>query len=256
MEAARRMLAREACGKTIVELGVRHPTLRRCLPPRGRRALRGRRIERIERRGKHQLMHLSGGLLLHVHFRMTGDWTVGRAGEPLPRFARAWIDLDDGTRLVLEDPRALSSMSVRATAAEVLPRLGPEPLGDEFTAAAMAAGLARRRGPIKPALLDQRLVAGLGNIYAAEALWLAKISPRAPAASLHRLRVERLVRAVRHVLEHALAEVMAPSSEDGTASRFRVYDREGLPCRRCAAPIRRIVQAGRSTYYCPRCQRA
>ena len=249
VEAARRLMQRMAAGKTITALGVLHPSLRRRLPLRSRRAVLGHRVERVDRHGKHQLLHLSGGAALHVHFRMSGDWQVDRVGEPLPKFARAWFELSDGTRLVLEDARALSTIALVRSATPMLPALGPEPLGEEFTAATLAAALKRRRRAIKPVLLDQRVVAGLGNIYAAEALWCARISPWAIAAKLSRLRVERLVSSVRSVLSRALR------SADGTAAAFAVYGRAGRPCRRCGRRIRRLTQAGRSTYYCPRCQR-
>jgi formamidopyrimidine-DNA glycosylase len=206
----------------------------------------------VERRGKHQLLHLDDGSVVHVHFRMTGDWDIGRVGEDDPPFARAALEFDDGTRASLVDSRALATLALHDSS-DALPDLGPEPFDAAFTATSLGAALARRRGPIKPALLDQRVVAGLGNIYVAEALWLARISPRARAATLSDARRRRLVQAIRRVLRRAPA---GRYWADARTSRWRVYDREGLPCPRCGATVARIVQAGRSTYYCPRCQRS
>ena len=183
---------------------------------------------------------------------MTGDWALGRGGERDEPYTRAAIELENGARVSLTDSRALATLVLVDDPETALPRLGPEPGEPGFTAQALAASLARRRGAIKPALLDQRVVAGLGNIYAAESLWTARISPRARAASLSLARLTRLVNAVRSVLRRA------PGGRywvESRRARWKVYDREGEPCPRCGATIRRIVQAGRSTYYCPHCQR-
>jgi formamidopyrimidine-DNA glycosylase len=181
---------------------------------------------------------------------MTGDWTVDRASDPLPRFARATIVFDDDTRIVLDDPRALSTLDLHPAGAPLDLGLGPEPGDSALTADVLLAAFAKKRGPIKPVLLDQRVVAGLGNIYAAEALWNARIAPTAPASALSRKRVAALLAAIRRVIERATGARYTDSS----VSRLAVYDREGKPCRRCRAPIERIVQAGRSTYFCPSCQ--
>src|SRR6185436_11795595 len=132
------------------------------------RSLRGARIDSVERRGKHQLFHLSDGRVLHAHFRMTGDRQIDRAADPRPRFARALLELDDDSRVVLEDPRALSTLDLHPAGAPPELGLGPEPTDPALTAKTFAAVLSKRRGPIKPVLLDQRVIAGLGNIYAAE----------------------------------------------------------------------------------------
>jgi formamidopyrimidine-DNA glycosylase len=254
VEAARRLLERVAGGRIIDRLRLLHPALRRRLSSREARSLRGARVDRVERRGKHQLLHLSDGRGLHVHFRMSGDWEPGSANDPLPRHARALLDFSDGTRLALVDPRALCTVTVHAAADAALPPLGREPTDPALTVAALGAALAGRRAPIKVVLLDQRVVAGLGNIYAAEALWQAGIDPRTPASSIGPARRARLLTAMRDVIARALGDP-ARYSDDGGRERFNVYDREGEPCHRCGASIRRIVQGGRSTYYCPRCQR-
>ena len=231
---------------------VLHPSLARRLPADRAQLLTGRTIVRVERRGKHQLLHLDDGRVLHAHFRMTGDWSTGRVGGAIPTSVRALLEFDDGTRVALDDSRALATLTLHEPNENPLPTLGPEPDDPVFTAKFLGEALAARRGPIKPALLDQRLVAGLGNIYAAEALWEAKISPRASAKSLGPVRLARLVRAIRGVLRRAPA---ARYSDDTRTARWRAYDREGMPCRRCGHHIRRITQAGRSTYFCPFCQR-
>ncbi|MEP6691910.1 MAG: DNA-formamidopyrimidine glycosylase family protein, partial [Gemmatimonadaceae bacterium] len=167
VERAARMLERAARGKVIARLRVLHPSLARTLTPAVARRARGKRIERVERRGKHQLLHLDDGSILHAHFRMTGDWAIDREGAPLDRFARAVIDLEGGTRVSLIDPRALGTLVLHKPGELALPELGPEPPDKAFTPAALARALAARRGPTDPALLDQRIAAGIGNIYAA-----------------------------------------------------------------------------------------
>jgi formamidopyrimidine-DNA glycosylase len=214
-------------------------------------------VVRIDRVGKVQRFQLASGRALDVHFRMTGDWTTGKVGDPLPRFARALIEFDDGGRLVLDDPRALSRITLAAPASGGKSAVGPDPTQPGFLPAQLAAALAGRRVPIKVALLDQRILAGLGNIYAAEALWYAKIDPRTQAGRLSMRRISRLSTAIRRVLARATRNVGRYYGAGDTAvgTRFAVYDREGERCRRCGTSIARIAQAGRSTYFCPRCQR-
>lgn len=254
VERAAKLLDRAARGRTIRRIVALHPAQRRGLPARRAARAAGRTIVRIERRAKHQLVHLGDGAVLHVHFRMAGDWSIGRISDPLPAHARAVIELDDETRIALVDPRALSTMTLSFDGALRLPPLGPEPLDDGFDAVVLCAALARRRGGIKPALLDQRVVAGIGNIYAAESLWYARMDPRTRASSLGLRRCARLVESIRNVVQEALLEPARYSDPD-VRTGFAVYDREGEPCHRCGARIRRIDQAGRSTYFCPRCQR-
>jgi formamidopyrimidine-DNA glycosylase len=244
VEAAVRLLRAATEGRMIVRARVMHPSLRARVTPARLRSLAGARVDRVERRGKHQLLHLADGRALHAHFRMAGDWLVDRAAAPPPRFARAVVELDDGARIWLVDPRALSTLDVRDAAASLELRLGPEATDLAFGPRDLAHALARRRGAIKPALLDQRLIAGIGNIYAAEALWRARLDPRTPAASMTESELTRLLAAIRSVMQRAM---------DG-GMRFAVYGREGRPCRRCGSPIARITQAGRSTYFCPSCQ--
>jgi formamidopyrimidine-DNA glycosylase len=252
VERAARDLRAAIRGATIARVRLLHPSLRRRVSSRVLRALAGARVRDVERRGKHQLLHLDDGRVLHVHFRMNGDWVFGRDADPLPRFARAVIELTNSSRVVLEDSRALSTVDVHAADAPVSIDLGPEPTDSNLTPAALRASLSRRRIPIKVALLDQRVIAGLGNIYVSESLWRAKIDPRLSAASLDLRTVERLLAAIRGVITRATGGRYTRLE----GARLDVYDREGKSCRRCGKPIARIRQAGRSTYFCPHCQHA
>lgn len=251
VEAAMQLLRRRAKGRTIARVRLLHPSLERRVPPAALRALAGARIVRVERRGKHQLLHLDDGRIVHVHFRMNGDWEHGKTDAPLPRFARAVIELEGGTRLALVDSRALGTLDVHPAGAELALGLGPDAADRGWTAAALGRALAARRGPVKPALLDQKLVAGLGNIYAAESLWRARISPVQRADTL----TEKQVRALRSAIAAVITRATGSRYTDDDTVSLDVYDREGLPCRRCRTPIERITQAGRSTYFCPKCQR-
>ncbi len=250
VEAALRTLRRATKGRTIARVRLLHPALVRRVSPARLRTLKGATVARVERRGKHQLLHLADGRIIHVHFRMNGNWVIDKVDDELPRFARAVLEFTDGRRLVLVDSRALGTFDVHAAGALPDLGLGPDAADREWTADALIDALSKRRGPVKPALLDQSLVAGLGNIYAAEALWRARIDPRTAARDLEPVRVRSLRRAIAAVLKRATG---SRYTDDSTVA-LDVYDREGLPCRRCEVPIERIQQAGRSTWFCPSCQ--
>jgi len=266
VERAATMLRAAAVGHTILDVRVLHPAIARTLTPHAIRALRDRTVERVERRAKHQLVFLDDGHVLEIHFKMTGDWAIGLEGDDDRPLERARITLDNGTRISLIDGRAFAVMRVHAPGELLLPQLGPEPDDVAFDAAYLHRVLLRKqRQSIKLALLDQRTVAGLGNIYAAEALWEARVSPTGFAASLSLPRCEQLVVAIRLVLERAPAEryydrdgrsVTGDTALSGMSDdAWRVYAREGAPCLRCKTPIKRITQGGRSTFYCHKCQR-
>jgi len=250
VESAVRRLREAAIGKTIAKVSLHHPALRRRISPAKLRSLRSASIRAVERRGKHQLFLLDDGRVLHAHFRMSGDWHMDRSTEPLPRFARASVDFTDGSRVILEDPRALGTLELHAADSPPDLGLGPEPSDASLTATSLAAAFAKKRTAIKPVLLDQRVIAGLGNIYAAEALWHSRIAPMTPASKLEAKRVASLLTAIRKVIKAATGARYTDSS----VARLAVYDREGKPCRRCGTTIERITQAGRSTYFCPSCQ--
>lgn len=250
VEAAMDTLRQWAVGRRIAGVSLLHPALQRRVRPAQLKALRGARVARVERRGKHQLLHLDDGRIVHVHFRMNGDWAHGAQHEALPRFARAVIDFDDSTRLILVDSRMLGTMDVHPAGTELDLGLGPDAADSAFTAAQLGTALARKRGPIKPVLLDQRVVAGLGNIYAAESLWRARISPFTSASALTAVQVTALRKSIGVVLTRATG---SRYTDDDTVT-LDVYDREGEPCRHCKASVERVVQAGRSTFFCPSCQ--
>jgi formamidopyrimidine-DNA glycosylase len=222
--------------------------------------LEGDRVLAVERRGKYLVLRLASGLSLLVHLRMTGSFGF------LPRsHERAVLELDDGSRIAFRDVRRFGTWLVLEDA-DALGYLsgknGPEPLGPGFTTRWLADSLARRKAPVKSVLLDQRVVAGLGNIYADEALWRARVNPLAPANRVTRPEARRLHRAIRAALEagierqgSTLSDYRTPDGEAGSMQdEFRVYGREGKPCPRCRTPISKTRVGGRGTWFCPRCQ--
>jgi len=250
-------IARDACvGKVLASVRALHASPRRTLPDAVAETLAGDRIVEVTRRGKHQLLRLATGRTLHVHFRMTGDWRVTRSASIPARFARVVFDFTDGTRLALDDSRALAVVALHPPGIDPLPDLGPEATAESFDAAWLVQHFTGRRTPIKPALLDQRLVAGIGNIYASEALWYAKIDPTCRVDGLTKTSLAAVAAGVKRALRKALDRAERYYGADGasTTSRFNVYDREGGGCRRCGVAIVRITQAARSTYFCPTCQ--
>jgi len=265
VERAATLLRAAAVGHTILQVLALHPAIARTLTASATTFVVGRKITSVQRRAKHQLLHLDDGHVIEVHFKMTGDWAIGLEGDEDRPLERARITLDNGTRISLIDGRAFAVMRVHGPGELKLPELGPEPDDPSFTGEALQAAMSRKKKlPIKLALLDQRVVAGLGNIYVAEALWEARVSPMVRAASVSRTRCCELVRVIRQVLERAPAEryydrdgrsltgdtALSGMSDDA----WRVYSREGQPCVRCQTPIRRIVQGARSTFFCPKCQ--
>jgi formamidopyrimidine-DNA glycosylase len=256
VEAVCRMLRRQAEGKTIRAVKVM-----RCAPRKLERLAPGRKLERVERRGKHILLRLTGDLTLHVHLRISGN-LYGIADPRMhTAYARVVMEIDGGG-LVLEDPRALARMDVAANQ-EIdarLAKLGPEPLWDGFTVEWLTARLRQSRQVVKQFLMDQKQVAGLGNIYAAEVLHRSRIHPARAARSLGRERVYCLHSAIVGVMKDAVQSACIAYSGPGEfheAETFTlaVYGREGEACTACGRTIRRLHQGGRSTYYCPGCQR-
>jgi formamidopyrimidine-DNA glycosylase len=230
--------------------------------------LKGARIERVGRRGKHILTHLSSQLVLITHLRMTGRFLLLPANTDLPKHTHALFQLDDGRWLAFTDQRHFGMMKIVREAelyeTKELGSLAPEPFSGEFTHHYLHEALQRSRRTLKETLLDQRRVTGLGNIYAAEAMFLARINPFQTASALSKRRVPALHRAILNVFDEAIRHGSTlnvdPENIDGSyfdggyQGRWRVYDREGEPCLKCRARIRRISHAGRSTFFCPRCQ--
>lgn len=233
-----------------------------------KRNLRGARIDAISRRGKYILIELDTQQVLLVHLRMTGKFLCIAADQPLPPYPHVVFYLDDDRRLVFCDMRQFGRLRLLAAAKlPTLPQieaLAPEPLSDEFSTAYFLATISASRRSLKQLLLDQTRVLGLGNIYASEALFLARISPLKQADRLSKSRALKLHQAIRDILQEAIdaGSTLRIDLTDGNGSYFgtterfwRVYERAGEPCVNCGARIRRVVQGGRSTYFCPRCQR-
>ncbi len=222
----------------------------------------GRKVTGLERRGKYLLFGLDGGDILVVHLKMTGSLLRKPAAETNERFARAVIHLDSGQSLVFRDPRKFGRMWLVEDSKEVTNRLGPEPLAPDFAGEQLAGLLAGRTAPIKAVLLDQHIIAGIGSMYADEALFAAGIHPIRPAGSLSPVEIERLFKEIRRILRAAIGDKGAsvenyyrPDGSTGTAHyRFKVAHRRGEDCPVCRTPLQRIVVRNRGTYLCPKCQ--
>ncbi len=265
VESTRRDLEREVVGRTVAKVDVRDPRLRWPVSVELPRKLAGRTVRGIRRRAKYLLIGLGNGTVL-VHLGMSGSLRLLDA-YTMPR-PHDHIDvvLDDGRRLRYHDPRRFGCWlwtDSDPAHHRLLARLGPEPLGPEFDGAWLQARLRGRRAPIRNLLLDSGIVAGVGNIYANEALFLAGIDPRRAGGRISRRRVDRLVGAIRRVLSVAVEAggttlrdyARTDGAEGEFASRLSAYGRDGEPCPRCAAPIARTVLGQRTTWFCRRCQR-
>jgi formamidopyrimidine-DNA glycosylase len=266
VETIRRQLAPHLEGRTIVRAVIGDPRLTRPAAPAGVEArLTGLRIERLGRRGKYLIWSLAGDRHLLVHLRMTGALLYDPVGAPLPH-ARSWLELDDGHRVVYVDPRRFGTAHLleggAARDAYLDQRLGVEPLTPEFTAAHLGALTRGVRAPIKAFVLDQRRIAGVGNIYADEALYRARIHPLRPAGQLTRAQVGALRDAIEDALRAGIEAKGATIDDfrhiDGAAGSFQdlflVHRREGERCLTCATVVRKMVVGGRGTYVCERCQ--
>ena len=273
VETVMRGLRQRLEGRTIVRAVAHRPDLRWPLPQGLQNRLTGARVTGFRRRGKYILMRLAGGESLLLHLGMSGRivMTPLRPNQTAPH-EHLVLETDDGWRLGFIDPRRFGSVDLVPTREEdahkLLAGLGPEPLEPGFSPAALSAGLAGKRTPIKAALLDQKLVAGLGNIYVCEALYRARLSPLRSAHTVPGVRATRLVPAIKDTLKEAIAaggsslrDYVQPDGELGYFQHaWKVYGHGGEACERCprrpACPgIRRITQSGRSTFYCPRTQR-
>lgn len=224
--------------------------------------IRGRRFDRFGRRGKYMLLGVDSGETLIIHLRMTGEVRVQPAAVEPDKHTHLLLALDSGERLHYRDPRKFGRIWLVGDPADVLRKLGPEPLEDGFAPDDLGRGLAGRTASIKALLLDQSILAGVGNIYADEALFLARIDPRRLGGELSREQVAALHEAVRRVLQSSiegrgssLQNYAPPSGEKGSfQEEHRVFRRTDQPCTVCGTPIQRIVLAQRSTHFCPNCQ--
>jgi formamidopyrimidine-DNA glycosylase len=282
VETVRRGLAPAMEGRRFVKVEVRRSDLRWPLPRGFAQRLHGKTVEGLGRRAKYLLADLSSGDVLLMHLGMSGSFRVGTDSAPgnyhhQRSNSRAHdhvvFHMSNGATVTFNDPRRFGSMKLVSRAKleqePLLRALGPEPLGNEFDAAMLAKACAGKRTSLKAALSDQRVVAGLGNIYVCEALFRARLSPLRSASTIAdrhgkpNERAERLVNAIKAVLLDAIeaggSSLRHHRKADGSLGdfqhNFQVYDREGQPCPACKGKIRRIVQLGRSTFYCPSCQR-
>jgi formamidopyrimidine-DNA glycosylase len=264
-----RALRRSVRGRRILAAEIKLPRLLVGSSPTSfKRKLRGARIDAVNRRGKYILIELDNQQTLLVHLRMTGKFLCIGADQLLPPYPHVVFYLDDDRRLVFCDMRQFGRMRLlprqELSALPQIEALAPEPLTDDFSLAYFLETLSKSRRSLKQLLLDQTRILGLGNIYASEALFLARISPLKPADSLSKKRASRLHEAIREILQEAIdaGSTLRIDLTDGngsylgTTERFwRVYERAGEPCVNCGTRIRRVVQGGRSTYFCSRCQR-
>lgn len=256
-------------GRVLAEVAVRRGDLRIPFPPGFADALRGRRVLRVQRRAKYILATLDNGVVLIAHLGMSGRVLLGDAlsAPALGAHDHVRFVTDDGAVVTYNDARRFGLMTLTTEKEQdrhpLLAGLGPEPLGNGFHVESLNAALKGKRTPIKAALLDQTVVAGLGNIYVCEALFRSRISPKRLARTVAGARAERLVPAIREVLRDAIAaggstlrDYVQASGELGYFQHnFSVYGQEGQPCPGCAGTVKRIVQSGRSTFFCPRCQK-
>ena len=258
VETYRTRLEPRLVGRTFERVRIRDYRLTLPMDPvEIERELQGERVASVDRRGKYLVIRFESGLALVVHLRMTGGFPESPASHE-----RAVIDLDDGRDVAYRDVRRFGTWHVLAAGelSEYLDtRLGPEPLGPRFTTRFLAERLAGRRAPLKSLLLDQRIVAGLGNIYADEALWYGRLHPLRPGGRLDPDEVAALRRGVRRALRRGIERQGADLGDGAYTAgsmqdEFRVYGRVGEPCKRCRAPIEKIRVAGRGTHFCPACQ--
>lgn len=251
-------------GQRLVRVSTFRPDLRRPFPADLAQRLTGATVTALSRRAKYGIITTDRDDHMIFHLGMSGSWRIGAGAAG--KHDHLLLETGAGQRLMLHDPRRFGSVDLVSgdplTGFAPFVTLGPEPLSDAFTAAMLAGALAARRSPIKAALLDQTVVAGLGNIYVCEALHMARIAPALPAASVPRKKIAVLIPAIKEVLAAAIAaggstlrDYRQPDGELGYfAKEWRVYGREGEACG-CGETIRRMPQAGRSTFYCPGCQK-
>ena len=263
VETTVRGLAKVLAGRRIASVETRREDLRRAFPRDLGQRLTGARVTGLGRRAKYGLVHTDRGDTMVFHLGMSGSWRIDHDG--LDKHDHLLVETDQGRRLTLNDPRRFGSVDlVRTEELNEWPAfraLGPEPTG-EVTGAWLRQKFFGRTAPVKAMLMDQRIIAGLGNIYACEALYRAKIDPRKPAGKVSKARLDALAEAIPAVLDEAIAaggstlkDFVQPDGELGYfAKDFAVYDREGELCA-CGGKVKRIVQGGRSTFFCPKCQR-
>jgi len=268
VETVRAWLEPKLVGRRFEHVEIVDPRLTRPADPAGVAAeLEGERVAALDRRGKYLIVRFESGRVLLIHLRMTGQLLHANGDSPPAEdvHRRAVVRLDDGSDIVYRDVRRFGTWQLldeHHLTPYLAQRVGREPLVRSFTSKRLAEALEGRRAPLKSALLDQRRLAGIGNIYADEALWRARLHPLRPAGELSTAEITALHRGIRAALKAGIARQGATLSNyrtpDGSPGRmqeeFRVYGREGEPCERCGTPIEKIRAAGRGTWYCPFCQ--
>jgi formamidopyrimidine-DNA glycosylase len=266
VETVRTQLEPVLTGRRFVRVEIHDSRLVRPYEPAEVAAeLEGERVAAVERRGKYVIVRFDSDRVLLIHLRMTGSLRHSRTGLREDPHRRAVVRLDDGSDVAYRDVRRFGTWLVLepgTLAPYLATRLGDEPLDALFTVARLGERLAKRRAPIKAALLDQRTLAGLGNIYVDEALWRARIQPLRPAESIDRVELRRLHKAIRAALEAGIArqgstlrDYALPDGSSGSMqNEFKVYGRGGEPCDRCGTPIAKTKVGGRGTWFCPTCQ--
>ena len=273
VETVRRALTPVLTQHYVAAAFVGRDDLRWPLPKNLAEQLVGRQFTNVDRRGKYVLMHLDQQDILLLHLGMSGSIRIYDTPPSLGKHDHIMLTMAASPTVaprhyvVLNDPRRFGWVDLFSTTHQdhhkLLRHMGPEPLGNAFSAAHLQAVFAGRQGPVKNALLNQRLIAGIGNIYASEALFHAGVSPRRKAATIVGQRAEKLataiVKTLRAAIEHggtSLRDHVQPGGEIGYfVQRLAVYGRDGQACQACTTPIKMIVQSGRSSFYCPRCQR-
>jgi formamidopyrimidine-DNA glycosylase len=279
VETVRRGLAPALVGKRIAKAKTRRADLRFPFPEKFAARLKGRTVATLDRRAKYILAHLDNGYVWITHLGMTGRWSIIGAKQqpgdfyyaepPDPTHTHVVVEMEDGGRLEFNDPRRFGYMDlIKESELEAHPwfkGLGPEPLSNDFHEGHLKKKFAGKKTSVKAALLDQRVVAGLGNIYVVEALHRSGIAPTKAAGRISAQRLDKLFHSIRLVLEEAIEAggstlsdyAAVDGAQGGFQHRFRVYDREGEECPTpdCGGTIKRVVQGGRSTFWCPRCQK-
>lgn len=246
-------------GRTFTGVTVTWPNSIKTPIPELKSRLPGQRIEAISRRGKYLQFHLSGGDTLFIHLKMSGDLLVEPASDPPHHHVRTIFDLDNHHQLRFRDMRKFGRVYLADDPETVVGKLGPEPLADDFTTDDFRALFQRRKGRLKPLLLNQEFIAGIGNIYADESCFIAKIDPRRQVDTLAAHELDQLYHAIRQALNAGITHKGASLDEvyrgGEFQEHFQVYGRTGEPCFNCGAEIQRIVLGGRSTHFCSQCQK-
>lgn len=264
VETVKNQIAPPVLGRTITDVTLLwEGQVRGQSPEEFKKRAIGQKITAIERHGKYLLLSLASGDTLVIHLKMSGSLILGQNDNEPPKYTRAIIHLDSGQNVFFRDPRKFGVLKIIKNTAEIDAKLGPEPLEKSFTLKVFTARLVKHAAPIKAVLLDQKFMAGVGNMYADEALYASRIDPRRAANSLTKAEIKRLFEAIRDTLREGIkyggASIVTYYHPDGTTGtahqHFKVAHGQNKTCPVCGGPVKRIVVRGRGTYYCPKCQK-